>query len=64
MEEVLQSAVLYGKIAVEMAIWIGLACVLVAGLERVVFSIIPRPSPDKAVVPAPVIELPPASQSH
>ena len=58
MGEFLSSATFYLEFAVCMAIWIGLACLLVAGVERVLFSIVDRRPPEKFVPPAPIVDLP------
>jgi hypothetical protein len=62
MNEYLQTAITYAEFAATAAVWIGLCCLIVAGLERVVFSIIPRRPPEKFIAPAIELEAPPQAQ--
>ena len=55
--DLLQLVIYYAELAVAMAIWIGIACLLVAGLERVFFKIFTRRPPLDAVV-QPAVEEP------
>jgi hypothetical protein len=58
MSEYLRSAIGYGEFVVAAAVWIGLCCIIVAGVERVLFSIIARRPPEKFVEPSPIVDLP------
>jgi hypothetical protein len=62
MNEFLQPLIVYLQFAAAAAIWIGLCCLIVAALERVVFSIIPRRPPEKFIAPPIELEAPPQAQ--